>query len=654
MEEIEVAMLAMRNPADTFKYDITPAAIVADRVLNLPVITATDTLAVLGLAQTFSAAQTFTSTVTVGVSDTGHDVQFFGATANTYMLWDENTDDLVLTLGAELYLYDAAGGEHIKSDGTNMTIYAGTDLNLTAGTDINIPTDVGLTFGNDGEKIEGDGTNLVVESSGTLDMNSGGVLTLDSGAAINLEPAAGSAILLDGTISVDAGVVTGATSITSTAFVGALTGNVTGNASGTAATVTGGTQASITTVANVVEVGALNAGSITSGFGTIDTGSSNITTTGTVSAEQLTTTDDLALSSSGAVINFNSGNITLTHADDELVLKSGDGNTLLGIDAASGSESILRFREGGTDKFQLVNAAGSNWISFYNHQGGGGDVWRVRDGQDDLEVVQRLFINDNDIGTTGAGDMGAGDPGLVINQGTGDKSSLVLKSSDVDHGMTTRAEIDTYAYFKKSTAGTTGGGLVISALTESINGVTIQSAATSANTTKGRGGTVAILMDCQLKDGTGVTTYVSGDGTDGTDGNLWGVADQAAGLVCMVDTEGQLYAVANAHAGDVSVGAIADSYDDAQLVRALDHAKTSAGARGLIRSRWDDFISYREQDLIDAGILGDTLENDGMLNVTGLQRLHNGAIWQGYVRQQEMQERIEVMETKLLALQEAN
>ena len=63
-----------------------------------------------------------------------------------------------------------------------------------------------------------------------VDIDSAGVLTLDSGAAINIEPASGSAILLDGTISVDAGVVTGATSITSTAFVGDITGDVTGTA----------------------------------------------------------------------------------------------------------------------------------------------------------------------------------------------------------------------------------------------------------------------------------------------------------------------------------------------------------------------------------------------------------------------------------------
>jgi len=72
--------------------------------------------------------------------------------------------------------------------------------------------------------------NIQITADGTVDIDSAGVLTLDSGAAINLEPAAGSAILLDGTISIDAGVVTGATSITSTAFVGDITGDVTGTA----------------------------------------------------------------------------------------------------------------------------------------------------------------------------------------------------------------------------------------------------------------------------------------------------------------------------------------------------------------------------------------------------------------------------------------
>jgi len=80
--------------------------------------------------------------------------------------------------------------------------------------------------------------NITITADGTVDINSAGLLTLDSGAAINIEPAACSAILLDGTISIDAGVVTGATSITSTAFVGTIDGVLGGN---TPAAITGTT-----------------------------------------------------------------------------------------------------------------------------------------------------------------------------------------------------------------------------------------------------------------------------------------------------------------------------------------------------------------------------------------------------------------------------
>ncbi len=41
------------------------------------------------------------------------------------MLWDENTDDLVLAGAAKLYLYDAAGGEYLSSSGSALTIASG-------------------------------------------------------------------------------------------------------------------------------------------------------------------------------------------------------------------------------------------------------------------------------------------------------------------------------------------------------------------------------------------------------------------------------------------------------------------------------------------------------------------------------------------------
>lgn len=51
---------------------------------------------------TVGATSTFNAPITVGLNDTGHDVKFFGATAGAYMLWDESADDLILAGAAGL------------------------------------------------------------------------------------------------------------------------------------------------------------------------------------------------------------------------------------------------------------------------------------------------------------------------------------------------------------------------------------------------------------------------------------------------------------------------------------------------------------------------------------------------------------------------
>mgnify|MGYP001602780408 FL=1 len=62
VQSVETATLRIINPAFDAEYDIVPAAITAARQLNLPLITATDTFAVLGLAQTFTTGvKTFNS-----------------------------------------------------------------------------------------------------------------------------------------------------------------------------------------------------------------------------------------------------------------------------------------------------------------------------------------------------------------------------------------------------------------------------------------------------------------------------------------------------------------------------------------------------------------------------------------------------------------
>jgi hypothetical protein len=109
-----------------------------------------------------------------------------------------------------------------------MTNVSGTAASLTAGT-ATVATTVTIT---DNENTD-EANAIIFTAGGDLD---GGNLGLESDGTLNYNPSSGT--------------------LTSTTFVGALTGN----ASGTAATVTGGTQASITSAANLVTVGTIGTG----------------------------------------------------------------------------------------------------------------------------------------------------------------------------------------------------------------------------------------------------------------------------------------------------------------------------------------------------------------------------------------------------------
>jgi hypothetical protein len=81
------AVLRLYNPANTFYYTLTTGAIAASYVLNLPVITAADTLVTLGLAQTFTGALTFNGALagTHGQSiGTGDSPNFAGLTLTAF------------------------------------------------------------------------------------------------------------------------------------------------------------------------------------------------------------------------------------------------------------------------------------------------------------------------------------------------------------------------------------------------------------------------------------------------------------------------------------------------------------------------------------------------------------------------------------------
>ena len=174
--------------------------------------------------------------------------------------------------------------------------------------------------------------------SGDITLGTDGAVAIASGVVVNADInasaandisktalVAGTGITLStNTLNVDAAQ----TQITS---VGALdAGSITSgfgtidtgsSAITTTGAVTGGTLVGTLTTAaqtNVTSVGALNGGSITSGFGAIDTGSSNITTTGTVSAGNLTVT--------GTTTTVNSTVLTVVDPIIHLQTASGGGN----------------------------------------------------------------------------------------------------------------------------------------------------------------------------------------------------------------------------------------------------------------------------------------------------------------------------------------
>ena len=94
---------------------------------------------------------------------------------------------------------------------------------------------------------------------------------------------------------------------------------------------------------DIVTTGALNSGSITSGFGSIDNGSSTITTTGAISAGSLTanggvTIDNITID--GTEIDLSSGDLTIDVAG-EITLDSDDG--------------VIRFKDAGTQIGNFAN-----------------------------------------------------------------------------------------------------------------------------------------------------------------------------------------------------------------------------------------------------------------------------------------------------------
>ena len=237
-----------------------------------------------------------------------------------------------------------------------------------------------------------------------------------------------------------------------------------------------------------------------------------------------------------------------------------------------------------------------------------------------------------------AADCDAG--GLTLDQNANDAKILTLKSSDVAHGQTTGGiETDTYLRVQKESSAS--GGCLITGITENgnIEGLKLAGyfGGTSGNTGKSTSQASPLVLQALNSDG-------SGDSAD---------LNSNENMVCILnrntcrfifDADGDFHA----DSGSTTY----DAYEDAHLVRAYDLSH----GKGVIDSKFDKFVSYNHEKLADLQLVG--REDDGtpnhFINVTGMQRLHNGAIWQQYEKHQRLAEAVYEMAKEALGEDKAD
>ena len=258
---------------------------------------------------------------------------------------DLNGVELVLDADADTSITaDTDDQIDIKIAGADDFQFTANTFTAQSGSSIVVP-DGGLTFGSTAITSTGAELNILDGvTSTTAELN-----ILDGVTSTTAELS-----ILDGVTSTatELNIVDGNTSATSTTLADADRVVVNDNGTMVQVALTDFEtyfESALDTLSNVTTVGALDSGSITSGFGNIDTGSSTITTTGAISGGSLTanggvTVDNITID--GTEIDLSSGDLTLDVAGD-LNLDVGGSDIILkasGTDFGSMRENSGNFR----------------------------------------------------------------------------------------------------------------------------------------------------------------------------------------------------------------------------------------------------------------------------------------------------------------------
>ncbi len=237
------------------------------------------------------------------------------------------TDGSLQTDGGLSVAKDAVIGDDLKllSDSAVLSFGADSDTTLTH---------------TDGTGLTLNSTNKFLFRDSALYINSSTDGQLDIVADTEVQIAA-TTIDINGAVALN-GAITGATNITLSGELDAATGDFSGDVDidGTLeadaitinGTAIGSIYGAVAGSSSIVTTGALDSGSITSGFGNIDTGSSTITTTGLITGGSLDI-DDVLINGT-----------TIGHTDDTDLITVADG-----LVTVAGEISVTTLDIGGTN-----------------------------------------------------------------------------------------------------------------------------------------------------------------------------------------------------------------------------------------------------------------------------------------------------------------
>ena len=540
------------------------------------------------------------ATVSVGVDDQGYDVKFFGDTASAYLLWDTSADKLLTAGGATIDIVK----DKLLIGGTAVTTTAA-ELNVldavTAGT---VAASKAVVV--DSNKDAASFRNITL--TGELD-----AATLDISGNADI----------DGTLEADAYTVDG------TALNEYIADTV-------GAMVTSNTE---TNIAVTYE----------DGDNTLDFAISSIDGT-TVGASSASTGAFTTLSATGDV-SLNGGTFVFNEAGADKDFRiEGDSNQNLffadasadciGIGTSSPTAKLeIADNSGGLTTTNTGTVVASSSLAFDGnndmritfHQGGStfrGMMGYAHAGDTYMGIWDSGSSSDPTLVCSG-GKVGIGetDPNglLSLNQGGDDTVIFTCNSSDINTNLTSNASatVDTDDYFAISKVSATLGGSMLLGIAEADGATDKVFDIVSYGGTPSNGKTTNIngLINVRAYE-----TNTSGALLEAaTASNIFCIQayiDLGGGSLgtrtrMMVDSDGDIYSVTSAQTFD--------DHDDVGLISAYD--MTTAPDQ-VIRTDYEDFAKYNEDDLIKAGVLGDKVSEGGMTNVTQLQRLHNGAIRQ--------------------------